>query len=333
MSTIYEPIKDNGKQNLSLFGNGLDESDVLLFISSLMEQNSELAGKLEQAESLLELAMKGASDATQPIDSARAEADRIIAEAKKTADSNAGGKSSSAEQQAQAMLKAAQEKAESIIRTAEDEASRIIHESRQKADAARWQAKEIVTAAEAKARDIKGQAEGEASKIALEVKAKAEKEALLIKQEAEQLLQKNKAMARPSELREVSATTQDESAGNNGKKPAQRSTQEDMDKKEQFALYNGTVELEIPPPLAIGPLTNLAKYLKSTRQIEVLALNSTSNHGLRIKLFLHNPLPLVNILKSMPQVERVSVESEKSQGKQSPRSQAGCGNILVKMRN
>lgn len=333
MSTTYEPIRDNGKQNLGLFGNGLDESDVLLFISSLMEQNSELAGKLEQAESLIELVMKGASDATQQLESARAEADRIIAEARQIADSNAGEKISSAEQQAQAMLKAAQEKAESIIRNAEDEASRIIHEARQKADAARWQAKEIVTAAEAKARDIKGQAEGEASEIALEVKAKAEKEALLIKQEAEQILEKNKAADSKGELKETIAAILSQLKDHDGKQSAQESKQADMDKKERFALYNGAVELEIPPPLAIGPLTNLAKYLKNTRQIEVLALNSTSNHGLRIKLFLHNPLPLINILKSMPQVEKVTGEFRKNQGIPSSRSQAGYGSILVKMRN
>ena len=216
------------------------------------------------------------------------------------------------------MLKAAQEKAETIKKIAEEESSKTICEGKQRAEAIRWQAKEITTAAESKARDIKQQ---------------AEEEALFIKQDAEQLLQESKDMARSSELQEVSATSQDESAGNNGRKPVQRSTQEDMDKKEQFALYNRTVELEIPPPLAMKPLTNLAKYLKNTRQIEVLALNSTSNHGLKIRIFIHKPLPLIHILKSLPQVEKVLRGSGRSQGKQPSRSQSGNGSILVKMRN
>src|SRR4030042_2636610 len=100
MSTSMGRAKDPYEQNLSLFGNGLDESDVLLFINSLMEQNSELAGKLEQAESLIKLALKGASDAAQQVESARAEADKIIDEAERIAECNAREKISSAEQQA-----------------------------------------------------------------------------------------------------------------------------------------------------------------------------------------------------------------------------------------
>jgi F0F1-type ATP synthase membrane subunit b/b' len=332
MSTTYDPIEDKGNQSPSLFGNGLDESDVLLFINSLMEQNSELAEKLEQAESLAKLAMEGAQDAPQQAESAKAEADRIITEAKRTAESYARERVASAEQQAQAMFKAAQEKAESIITTAEDEANRIIHEERQKTESVRWQAKEIVTAAEAKARDVKAQAEGEASKIVLEAKTRAEQEALRIKQEAEQILEKNKDTDNKDEIKETLAAILTQLKGSDGKQPAQVPEQEDINKKEQFALYSGPVELEIPPPLVMGPLTNLAKHLKNTRQIEVLALNSTSNRGLKIRLFLHNPLPLFHILKSMPQVEKVSRGSGRSQGKQSTRSQSGNGSILVTMR-
>ena len=333
MSTSMERAKDVYEQNLSLFGNGLDESDVLLFINSLMEQNSELAGKLEQAESLIELALEGASDATQQIDSARAEVDKIISEAKKIAESNAKEKVSSSEQQAQAMLKAAQEKAESIMRNAEDEASRIIHEARQKADATRWQAKEILDTAQYKAKSIISQAEEDSSKAIIEAQNKAEKEALLIKQEAEQILEENKAAANKSDLKETLTAILSQLENSNGKQPIQEPGEEGADKKEQLALYNGSVELEIPPPISMGPLKDLAKYLKNTRQIEVLALNSTSNHGLKIRIFIHKPLPLIHILKSLPQVEKVSRESGRVQGKQPSRSQSGNGSILVKMRN
>jgi len=333
MSIIYDPIRDNGKQIPGLFGNGLDESDVLLFVNSLIEQNSELACKLEQVESFIELVMGGVQDASQQTESARAKADKIIVEARKTAESNASEKISSAEQQARAMLRAAQEKAQSIIRTAEDEASRIINEAKQKAESAKWQAKEIIATAEAKAREIKGQAEGEASKIALEAKTKAEKEALLIKQEAEQVLEKNKAIDNKGELKETLTAILTHLKGNDGQKSAQASAQEEADKKEQLVLYSGTVELEVPPPISMNPLRDLARYLKNTRQIEVLGLNSTSNHGLKIKLFLHKPLPLIHIIKSMPEVEKVSADSRKNQGAQSSRKQTGDGSILVKMRS
>lgn len=282
MSIIYDPIRDNGKQISSLFGNGLDESDVLLFVSSLIEQNSELMVELEQAESLIKLIVEGAQDAARQVESARAEIDRIASEARLLSEKTTHEQLSAAEEQAQSILKSARERAEAILRAAQDEASRIAFEARQQIGAAKRQAKQIVDAAEAEASKIKGRTEA---------------------------------------------------TGGNGKQPARACAEEEAGNREQSVLYSGAVELEIPPPVSIGRLKDLAKYLMNTRHLEVLALDSAPNHGLRIRIHAQKPLPLIHILKSLPQVERVIAGPGKNKGVQPSRSQPGNGTILVKMRN
>jgi cell division septum initiation protein DivIVA len=269
MSEMSSKANDTPRQDPKLVTNDLDQADVFLFISSLIDQNSDLASKLEQIDTLMKLAEEQA-------ETARAEAERIIAEAKQIA-----------EQSAQEKVSIAQQQAQGIIKAAEEQANRIIAEARQKAEAAKWQAQEIINAA----------------------KEKAEKEALLIRQEAEQLRVKSKTLSE-GELKETSGTGSKKSPSDSGsievRQAVPLSGQEGKDKDRSSALYDGNVELVIPPPIAPDRLLKLGRQLIHTPQIRVLSLKGSLVQGIRIKLFLRARIPLLNILKAIPEVEKVS---------------------------
>ena len=237
MSKMSGEASNTPRQDPELITNDLDQADVLLFISSLIDQNSNLAGKLEQIDTLMKLAEEQA-------ETARAEAGRIIAEAKQKAERSAQEKVSIAQQQAQVIIKAA-----------EEQARKIIAEARQKAEAA-----------------SKPLPEGQ--------------------------------------LKETSETGPRKSHSDSGsievRQAVPPSGQEGRDKDESSAFYDGNVELVLPPPIAPDRLLKLGRQLRHNRQIRVLSLKGSLLQGVRIKLFLRARIPLLNILKAIPEVEKVS---------------------------
>lgn len=132
MSITNDRSQNVPRQDFESIKKGLSDPDVLTFINSLIEQNSDLANKLEQTDTLRKLAEERAK-------TARTEAERIIAEAKQIAEST------------QEKLSGAQQQAQEIIRTAEEQASKIISEAKQKAEAVSWQARQMLNSAKEKA--------------------------------------------------------------------------------------------------------------------------------------------------------------------------------------
>lgn len=275
MSIIDSQSNDAPGQDPELIMNDLGNPDILSFINSLIDQNSDLAGKLEQIDTLMKLAEEQAG-------TARAEAGRIIAEAKQIS-----------EQSAQEKVSTAQQKAQEIIRAAEEQASRIISEARQKAEAAEWQARQILNAA----------------------KEKAEKEALLIRQEAQQLRLKARPLSE-SQPKETSQASPGKSHSNpevmEVKQALLPSAHEGEDKEETPELYDGTVELLIPPPIAPTRLLKFGRQLRHTRQIRVVGLKGSLTQGITIRLFLRTRIPLFKVLEAIPEVEKVSGELKKA---------------------
>ena len=70
-------------------------------------------------------------------------------------------------------------------------------------------------------------------------------------------------------------------------------------------LYEGDVELNIPPPVALDRLLQLHKNLKQIPEIKVTNLHRSSDKGLRIELELSEPVPLLAMLKDFPEVQEV----------------------------
>jgi vacuolar-type H+-ATPase subunit H len=272
----------------------------------------KIAAAEQQAQSMLTAAEEKTKSIKTNADN---EANRIITEAKQNA--------MAAEQQAQSMLTAAEEKAESIKTNAEKKANKIVSEAKERAE-------DLVNARAASA-------EKEAQSILEEAKAKAEEEAHLIKQKSEQLLKRSKRISE-GEIKEklkkvyqgllsslegideTIALPMEEGKESEPAKPepivhakAERKTKESqkqpppseekVEVKESPAIYEGTVELVIPPPLGLDRMLQLHKHLRNIPNIEVLNLGVSADKSITIRVTLENPTPLRKILEDLPEVE------------------------------
>jgi vacuolar-type H+-ATPase subunit H len=285
------------------------------------EANKFIAEAKQSAESIEQRAqemLKAAEEKAESIKtSATDEADRLVAEAKKNV--------LVTEQQVQEMLKGAEEKAESIKANAEKKANRHVAEAKEKAEDL---ANARVTSAEKEAQSIL-----EASR------AKAEEESHLIKQKSEQMLKRSRKIAEGeikeklkrvyqgllSSLEEINDTTivslTEEHKESELVKPepithvkAEKKTKESpklppppkekVEMKESPAtIYEGDVELVIPPPLGLDKMLQLHKHLRNIPNIEVLNLGVSSDKSITIRVSLENPTPLRKILEDLPEVE------------------------------
>ena len=266
----------------------------------------------QQAQEILKTAEEKAESIKTNADN---EANMIITVAKQNA--------MAAEQQAQSMLTAAEEKAESIKTNAEKKANKIVSEAKERAE-------DLVNARAASA-------EKEAQSILEEAKAKAEEEAHLIKQKSEQLLKRSKRISEGeikeklkrvyqgllSSLEGIDETIAlpiEEGKESEPAKPepivhakAERKIKESQKQpppseekvavKESPALYEGTVELVIPPPLGLDRMLQLHKHLRNIPNIEVLNLGVSADKSITIRVMLENPTPLRKILEDLPEVE------------------------------
>jgi vacuolar-type H+-ATPase subunit H len=267
----------------------------------------------QQAQKVLKAAEEKAESIST---NANDETNRIIAEAQQNA--------MATEQQAQKMLKAAEEKAESTKANAEKKANKIIAEAKEKAE-------DLVNARTAIA-------EREAQSVLEAAKAKAEEEAHLIKQKSEQVLKRSKRIAE-GEIRDklkkvyqgllASLEEIDETAiipptaeGKESEpvkpepvvhvKPERKTkesqkqfslSEEKVEGKESPNIYEGNVELVIPPPLGLDRMLQLHKHLRNIPNIEVLNLGVSADKSITIRVALENPTPLRKILEELPEVE------------------------------
>jgi len=289
----------------------------------------------------------------------KAEAERIIAEAEQSS----LDRIAASEQLAQDMLKAAEEearaRAERIIAEAEEkaraQAERIITEAEQQAKAqaeeqTKAEAERIIAEAEQNSLDR--------IRIIVEAKGKIEEEAALIGQETEHPLPASRKIAE-SEIREIAKRVLEEFLSNSKhtEKTTTRSTreeskapqpsrteagvrapvntvgqelhrqtslgQEEGEEKESPALYRGTVEVAIPPPVAMSKMLKVHKRLTKTHQVNVLDVAGSAGKGVVIRLFLRSPTPLIDMLEDLPEVEEAAATMKQADKTYPPQHRAG----------
>ncbi len=98
------------------------------------------------------------------------------------------------------------------------------------------------------------------------------------------------------------------------------------------ALYHGTVEVDILPPVASDRVMKLHKYLSKTPQIRILDLQGSAGSGIRFKLFLRTDMPLLDMLNALPEVEKVSDgigRDDKSHPRQHRKGEPAVSRIVV----
>ena len=327
MSTTNGRAKKSKVEEFVPAGDGL-EGELAAFVNSLIEQNAELAGKLESIDSLMELAEKTVIEAGR-------EAEGIRAEAETEANARAAAIVARAVEKARA---AAQKVIAKAKEKAEAETRRIIAEANQKAEQS---LQERLSLAEQQAQEMLKAAEEQGSRIIAEAQEKAEEEALLIKKEAEQLPASSKKMEEcqaernpwdvPEEIfwqyqgaQETKAISMKKEANPpelpvpdaaisaapeaSAEKPVEQPSciKEEEDKKESPASYDDTVELALPPPVALDRMLKLHKHLKKDSRVKVVDLKGSLDKGVRIKLLVQAHTPLLSMLAALPEVKDVS---------------------------
>jgi len=198
MSTKNGLAKKSKVEELVPAGDG-QEGELMAFINSLIDQNAELAAKLENVDSLMELAEKTVIEAGEEAEGIRAEAEREANARAAAIVARAVGKAKAASHK---VITEAKEKAEA-------EAQRIIAEARQRAEECEESVQERLSLAEQQAQEITKAAEERGSQIMAE--------ALLSIKEAEQLLASSRQTTESPE--KVSGETSDKPEG--AEKPRQ----------------------------------------------------------------------------------------------------------------
>lgn len=73
-------------------------------------------------------------------------------------------------------------------------------------------------------------------------------------------------------------------------------------------IFDGTVELVLPPPVALDRMLQLHKQLKEMPHIDVLNLGGSVDNGITIRILLDTPVPLLQILEELPEADEVAEE-------------------------
>jgi len=273
----------------------------------------------QQAQDVLKVA---GEEAEQIKASAEEEAPRIVAEARQKAEESATMITAAAEEAGQNMLSASEEqvkeineKAEREALTAKQEAEQLLIRSKKIAEREikekfqRVHQKMISTLGleyidETTATPMEETTTPEPFEPVATAIAEAESQTDEL-QEQQPAIEQEEVEAE-SELEATAYAQEEEStAESEGIQPAIE--QEDVEaEQESLPLYEGTVELKIPPPIPFDRMLQLHKNLKQIPEIGVTNVQRLGDKGLTMELRLQSPIPLLKIIGNLPEVEKVS---------------------------
>jgi hypothetical protein len=297
----------NREQEAGLVLRDSSDKDIIFVVHSLIEQNSELARKLEETSCLAKVAQEQIAESVRQRDISRMEAERIMAEARQLADKYFQEKVLLTEQEAKEIIKSAEAKAEAITGLAELEAKRIIDEAKQTANNDRHatqrnkgeagvETKRTKVVALGKSSDKVSTGEGQdqywqryiwdSTKLAwVEAGEPGISQPLVEVLNAPDI---DEAGKKPIEQRQ-SVTTMEREAKDNEK---------------EVKLYRGPVEMVVKSHPGSEELRKFSKHLrnlKSTHDIRLLEVDSSGSYTI-MRLFLKTSIPLLDILKTLPEV-------------------------------
>jgi FixJ family two-component response regulator len=89
-----------------------------------------------------------------------------------------------------------------------------------------------------------------------------------------------------------------------------QSNKEKANIEEVLDLYNGTIELAILPPVSLQQVLQLHEDLRPITQMNVLNLGGSVDKGITIRINVETPIPLLKMLRDLPEVEKASDELE-----------------------
>jgi vacuolar-type H+-ATPase subunit H len=323
--------------------NGLDEGEVSAALTSLTERNRGLVRELERLQAAVGTDLRvdgsGSSDPV-PGAAARNQVAGIAAEAEERAEETVQEKMALAEHRAEEVLRAAEVSAEASKAEARREAGDIIADARRRIESAEGQASYMLREAEAQVESAGAVAEEEAGKLVAEMRRKAEQmvqariakaeeegrniieraistaeaEAQRIREDAEQTRPANKKPREEQTGEGFDLLREDGSAGSSdgAMKESVEGGEGQVASAEDSALYEGTVDLAIRPPIVLDRIVKLHRHLKKTPQIKVTDVRRSDDRGLRMRLLLPKRTPLLEVLKAFPEVKTVAVPRQEA---------------------
>jgi F0F1-type ATP synthase membrane subunit b/b' len=282
---------NNNKRNgvVELWGHefkkaaeGLDKTEVVSFVTELIKKNETLLKRAEHLASLTKLAEKTIIEADNVAKQVQDEAEELAkAEAKKIL--------AEAEEQAQNIIE--EKRAEALAR-ANREAEAIKAKAQQQAE----------TILEEKIREIQPELKDNAKTLYKELLTQLEslkKQVVTLEEELD-----HKLSQPPVETGK--ATIETSKADNEFLELLRPANEPDEDEPEW--------ELEILPPIDLTQILDIINHLDSLPQVVRTELIPQIDKP-TIMVFLRQPIELVDILETLPQVARVTEEATGAEGK------------------
>jgi vacuolar-type H+-ATPase subunit H len=280
-----------------------------------------------------------AAAAESKISEAEQEAGRIVEDARKEAEQIASRTTEDAGKGADDAAGAAE---------AEKEASRILQEAKAAAEReaqdiiaqAQQTADHIIEETEKRADQHTGRTDGpelSANRLLDEARKKAEQDARTVRQDIYQLLATAKKNKVPEDnvravldkvhqnlvsLADGLAKSQAESRAprqtpaadmvardrTDAELPSPVPEQVSGNADETSSLFQGTIEIALPPPIGFEEMIDFHRQLKGVSGLDVLNLGGSVDKGITIRAYLASPTPLLQVLREIPVVGDVSEE-------------------------
>ena len=340
MFTPNRGTKQIWGREFTIVRNGLDEAEVSAFVLELIERTAGLQRWAESARMPVDSASGQAADgahgnaapaeqARETVDAASEKAEGIIASARAEAEAS--------QRQANEIIEAALRRAEEVRTSADEETRSVLAEARHKAEAAERKAQEILGEAEAQVDAIRVVAEEEARRLIAGVRRQAQAEARALGRQTEEKARES-GSPNEGEPRHAGHSAQQGFLALNGCRlvpqwpeeesvvdctptaqtasvavmeetaPAQQAAPDGGVPRanDARALFEGTVELTIVPPISLDRVLRLHKRLRRIPEVKVLGTTGSAGRGMSIRLQLQARTRLLDILKRLPEVSDVS---------------------------
>jgi cell division initiation protein len=257
--------------------DGLDKGEVISFVTELMKKNESLLKRADHLESLTKLAEKTIMDADEVAKQVQEEAkEQAKAEAKK-------------------ILSGAEEEAQRLIEERKAEATAV---AKREAEAIKAKAqKQAETILEEKIKEIQAELKGNAKTLYQELIKQLEglkQQVVTLESDLDQ------------KLSHPPAETAKETLEEGGK--ADKDFLTLLQPEEEAVEDEPEWELEILPPIDLTQILNIINYLDALPQVVRTELIPQMDKP-TIMVFLRQPIEMLNILETLPQVASATEEA------------------------
>lgn len=290
-----ESVVELWGREFNLARNGLDEEQVVSFVNELIGEREILIQRVEHLATLTKLAEKTVVEADrlaegmkkEAVDQAKAEADAIVAKAEEQAQQVI-------EEKRTEIITMATKEVEAIKANAEREAELFIERQREKVQP------EIRDTAQRLYRELLSQLEGlkqQVIALGLEFEHK-------LSQSAEQITLSDSSEVSLEGAEDIPVESQQPTQTTD-----QTNTSELKERAPLLADSQGkptyeAVELEVLPPIDVRQIMGIMRYLDSLAEVENTELIPLTDRPL-IMVSLREPMQLIDILRTLPEVGRV----------------------------